>query len=393
VRAPAQRPGRSRRPGLALVSGLAAVGVLVLATGGGGTAGALARSRPPEPLPRLAGPALTAPTRLRIVAAGNTPPFILDVDRGTVRTVLGLGLGSGTSLWSPRVNPLAAVPGGVLAAVRHDPCQHCAVYSVLYLIAPDGGVRRLATVGAWAGPVPVAARGAAAIWMLNRPRSRACTLARVPGREPGVRVPCGGVQTETQAGVWIAAANRELIVDPLTGRIVASVALPPTNPASVSTTVVYPLAGSLALESVGPHYGGQDGGPFDRLSLVDLRRGQRHTLAWPSYFGDIISIAPELNGPLVAVDFGSPAYPGPAQAEDIWMLDTNTGDFTHLPGYPAQVDIKASDIAWTSDNRLVIIAHGGGRSVLGIWKRGQATLPLRTLPATNGYRPFVPLAR
>jgi hypothetical protein len=80
-------------------------------------------------------------------------------------------------------------------------------------------------------------------------------------------------------------------------------------------------------------------------------------------------------------------------AEDIWMLDTNTGDFTHLPGYPAQVDIKASDIAWTSDNGLVIIAHGGGRSVLGIWKRGQATLPLRTLPATNGYRPFVPLAR
>ena len=169
--------------------------------------------------------------------------------------------------------------------------------------------------------------------------------------------------------------------------------MPPTNPASVSTTVVYPLDGSLALESVGPHYGGQDGGPFDRLSLVDLRRGQRRRLAWPSYFGDIIRVVPEPHGPLVAVDFGSPAYPGPAQAEDIWMLDTHTGSFTHLPKYPAQVDIKFSDIAWTRDNRLVIIAQGGGRTVLGIWKPGQATLPLRTLPIRNGYRPFVPLAR
>jgi hypothetical protein len=387
----ARRPVRARRPGLALVAGLAAAGVFLLAIGGGGTSGALARSRPPEPLPRLAGPELTAPTGLRIVVGGD-PPFILDVDRGTVRSVLGLGLGSGASQWSPRANLLAAVPGGALAAVWHNPCQRCAAYSVLYLIAPDGSVRRLATLRSGAGPVPVAARGAAGTWMVSRPRSGPCTLALVPSREPGVRVPCGDVQTETRAGVWIATANRELIVDPFTGGIVASVALPATNPASVSTTVVYPLDGSFALESVGPHYGGQDGGPFDRLSLVDLRRGQRRKVAWPSYFGDIIGIAPEPNGPLVAVDFGSPAYPGPAQAEDVWMLDTETGSFTHLPGYPAQVDIKFSGIAWTSDNRLVIIAQGGGRTVLAIWKPGQITLPLRTLPVRNGYSSFVPLA-
>jgi hypothetical protein len=389
VRAIARRRGPVRHPGLALVIGLAAVGALLLVTGGDGASGAVARSRPPEPLPRLTGPALMTPTHLRIVVGENTPPFILDVDRATVRSVAGLGLGPGTSQWSPRANLLAAVPGGVLAAVWHDPCQHCAAYSVLYLIAPDGSVRRLARVGASAGPVPLAARGAAAVWMVNRPRGGPCTLALVPSREAAVHVPCGGLETQTQAGVWIATANRELIVNPLTGRIVASIALPPANPASVSTTVVYPLDGSRALESVGPHYGGQDGGPFDRLSIIDLRGGQRRAVAWASYFGDILHVVPEANGPLVAVDFGAPAYPGPAQAEDIWMLDTNTGKFTQLPGYPAQVDIKASDIAWSSDSRLVIIAHGGGRSVLGIWKPGDATLPLRTLPARNGYQPFV----
>ena len=392
VSAIARRRGRPRRTGLALVAGLAMAGAFLLATGGGSKAGALARSRPKEPLPRLTGPAFAAPTHLRIVVGSYTPPFILDVDRGTVRSVSGLGLGSGTSQWSPRANLLTAVPGGALTAVWHNPCQHCGGYSVLYLIASDGSVRRLATVGASAGPVPVAARGAAAIWMVNRPRGGPCTLALVPSRQRGVRVPCGRVETQTQAGVWIATANRELIVNPLTGTTVASIALPPVNPASVATTVVYPLAGSLALESVGPHYGGQDGGRFDRLSLIDLRGGQRRNVVWPSYFGDILDVAAEPSGPLVAVDFGSPAYPGPAQAEDIWMLDTNTGKFTHLPGYPAQVDIKFSDIAWTSDNRLVIVAHGGGRAVLGIWRPGQARLPLRTLPARNGYWGFVLLA-
>ena len=74
------------------------------------------------------------------------------------------------------------------------------------------------------------------------------------------------------------------------------------------------------------------------------------------------------------------------------MLDTNTGNFTHLPGYPAQVDIKFSDMAWTHEDHLVIIAQGGGRTVLAIWKPGQTTLPLRTLPARNGYSSFVLLA-
>jgi hypothetical protein len=135
---------------------------------------------------------------------------------------------------------------------------------------------------------------------------------------------------------------------------------------------------------------GADGGRPGKLSLINLISGHRRQLVWPSYFHSIIRIVPQPHGPLVAVDFGSPAYPGPAQAEDVWMLDTLTGVFTHLAGYPAQVDIKFSDIAWTADERLVIIAQGGGRTVLGLWKPGQATLRLRALPRRDGYH-FVPL--
>jgi hypothetical protein len=386
---------RRRRYALLALLGCAVAGIVLayIDRGGDGASRALAQSRPPEPLPRLAGPGLTGPTRLRVVVAESKPPFILDVDHGTVRPVVGLGLGPRTSEWSPGANLLAAVPGGVLTAVWHNACQHCAAYSVIYLIRPDGSVRRLARVVGAVGPVPVAARGVAAVWVLNRARGGACTLALVPSRQPGVRVPCGRVQAQTQAGVWIATANRELIVNPITGSIVASVALTPANAANVATTDIYPLDGSLALESVGPQYGAQpDGGPLDRLSVVDLRSGRRRRVPWPSYFGGIIHVTPQLNGALVAVDFGSPAYPGPAQAEDIWILDTNTSSFTHIPGYPAQVSIKFSDLAWTTDNHLVIIAHGGGRAVLGIWKPGRTTLPLRSLPARTGYYGFVLLS-
>ena len=52
-----------------------------------------------------------------------------------------------------------------------------------------------------------------------------------------------------------------------------------------------------------------------------------------------------------------------------------------------------SNIVWTNDDRLVLIAQGGGRTVLGIWKPGGTMLPLRTLPTLQGYNSFVPIAR
>jgi hypothetical protein len=74
------------------------------------------------------------------------------------------------------------------------------------------------------------------------------------------------------------------------------------------------------------------------------------------------------------------------------MLDTTTGAFSHLPAYPAQVDIKFSSVAWTGDDRLVIVAQGGGRTVVGVWRPGAATLPLRTVPSrSSGYHLSVPL--
>ena len=366
-------------------------GAYLLAGGGGGSTTASAGSRPPEPLPRLSGPALATPTHIFIVTSNNgVSPFIVNVDRQTARAVPGLAVPSSyTTPWGPRVELLRAAVGGALAVVGRQRCQRCALSQTEFLIASDGSVRRIARlptiVPAATGTTETApALGGAATWVLRWPHVGPCTLRLVPGTRPAVRVPCGDLVRDTVAGVVLAAGNggpSEWLVNPLTGSVRARV-----------SGSLWPIHGDLVLENYGLQPGGPTGSQFGHLSLVNLISGGRRQLAWPSYFGGLIRVAIEPHGSWVAIDFGSPAYPGPAQAEDIWMLNAATGKFTHVPGYPAQVDIKFSDIVWTDDDRLVIAAQGGGRTVVGIWKRGQATLPLRSVPTLQGYNSFVPIA-
>jgi hypothetical protein len=373
--------------GATLAAASVLVGAFLLASGGATNTDAQ-RSRPPEPPARLTGRVLTDPTGLLIVAHGNEgPPFILNVDRQTVSSVHGLDLPvRRATAQSPIVGSLSPAPGGVMADVQHTRSQ------TEFLIAPDGAVRHIATLATRGGDNTLAAREADATWVLTWPHRGPCTLRLVPGTRPAVPVPCGSLTADTTAGVWITTARQWSIVDPLTGRTRARTAItPPAYPDDQVGDQLFALHGDLALETLGPHLVGVSGGQPRELRLVNLISGHRRQFGWPSYFGDIISVAPEPHGPLVAVDFGSPAYPGPAQAEDVWMLDTTTASFTHLPGYPGRVDIKFSDIAWTTDGRLVIIAQGGGRTVLGLWKPGQGTLRLRTVPSGDGYH-FVPLA-
>jgi hypothetical protein len=388
----ARRRQRRRRVSVAastLVAAFVGLGAFLLASGGGTTTRAVARSRPPEPLPRLTGPALAGPTHLRIVADGNYgPPFVLDVDRGTIRSVHGLGVppaGTTLTLWSPRVEGLTPAPGGALAGVYRQACQRCARSQTEFLIGADGSARHVATLRMPRKPTEetTPALGSTATWLLRWPHTGPCTLRRVPGTRPAVRVPCGDLGPDTEAGLMFATGSGEAIVNPLTGRIRYLTAQP--------HDAIYPLHGDLALEITFRQWDAFTGGHDGHLSVVNMTSGTLRPLAWPSYFGDVIRVVPEPHGPLVAVDFGSPAYPGPAQAEDIWMLNTTTGQFTHLPAYPAQVDIKFSSVAWTDDDRLVIVAQGGGRTVLGIWKPGQTALPLRIVPANHGYWSSVPL--
>jgi hypothetical protein len=55
---------------------------------------------------------------------------------------------------------------------------------------------------------------------------------------------------------------------------------------------------------------------------------------------------------------------------DIWLLDTQTHRWEHLPGMPARIVPKATDVEWTTDGRVVILSG----NVLGVWRPGSRHL-------------------
>ena len=320
----------------------------------------VATARPAGPLPRLEGPALAGPTHLHLVVSA-APPYIYDVDTNAVRAV-ATAAGPLDSWVRPSAN------GAFVAGYG---C--CTTAKAAYRIHEDGSVQRLAS-----GSSLAPASGSPATWVLRRISPGHCRLALVPGARSPVRAPCRPLLGAGEAGVLMWKSNAQVLLDARTGRVRAQ------------ATRIVPLHGDLVFEQTG-FYGSID---QSEISLADLATRTRRRLRWPSILRGLDEVVAEPHGNLVAVGFADPAYPGPAQASDVWILDTRTGRYTHLPGFPAQVRLKFSSMAWTSDDRLVLLLEGGGRTVLAVWRPGSRTLPLRPLelPAhTGGSDTFVPL--
>jgi hypothetical protein len=247
-----------------------------------------------------------------------------------------------------------------------------------FFVGADGRAQREAS-----GENLIPARGSRAVWTLTGNGHGGCTLRLVPSSRPPLPVPCGSLQLDTAAGLLLSSPRYEMVVDSSSGRVVKRVRVPGQ---------IEPINGSLVLENSLPSVTVPG-----KLTLVDLSTGARRSLPWPSNLPTLQRIAVEPHGPLIAVGFVSDAYPGPQQANDIWLLNTATGTWTHLPDFPAQESIKASDFAWTSNDRLVVIAETNTdtstRVVLGIWQPGHTTLPLRAIPnLAGGYAYFAPIS-
>jgi hypothetical protein len=382
-----QRRRRDRVAAATLVS--LALALLALVISGTG----MSSGTPVEPQHRqavpLGGPALTGPTHLRLIASENGGTvYVVDVDSGSARAVPGF-------IWPVSAEPqveLTPAAGGALATVPAWPtCVRCTTVQRRYLISANGSVRALGTARLAPHEYATPAVGSNASWVLTWPRHGGCTLALVPGSRPPVSAPCGDLGGATAAGliVWTGRGTGYMLVDPLTGRIVRR---------ATSLGSLTPLGGDLALDGSTV--------PLQRsIALVNLRTGQRTPLRWPSILGFSYRSYLAPHGPFVAVEFADPAYPGYSsggagkgtigQASDVWLLDTRTGKFTHVPGYPILEALKFSSVAWTADGRLVVVASSlkGDHATLGLWHPGQQTMPVRAVPALHGYSQFVALAQ
>jgi len=340
--------------------------------------GWLGGARAAGPLPPLTGPPLTVATHLRLIV-GDAPPAIFDVDSGTTATVPGVAPVPAPH-GGPQIVATVPAPGGAFLTVWDG-----RTYTG-YFVTVDGGVRRVASASDM-----LSADNSAAVWTLTDASQGRCKLRLVPGNHPAVTVPCGNLLLASQLGVAISNGDYVFVVAPSTGHVVrrirASGQLEPINASSGS----YLLGVS----------GNSQSSP-GKLTLINLATGGRRPLRWPSILPWVQRTAVEPHGPLVAIGFVSAAYPGPQQASDIWLLNPATATFTHLPGFPAQESVKYSNMAWTNNDQLVVvaqsidsIAHKTTRTVLGVWRPGQTTLRLRsvhTFTNPGGFSNFVPIA-
>jgi len=380
-----------RRIGVGVVA-LSALGASLLGmllSGGGGAVRPSSPLRPASSPTPLSGPQLAVATHLRLVVSENGGPvFLVDVDHQSARAVSGLGV---SAKQGPQVT-LAAQGSGVLATVTHWNCQmwaSCAkgqaafpISQSEFLISRTGSVRRLSTVPLTRHQYTTPAFDSTSTWVQTWPHTGPCTVRLQPGSRPAVRITCGAVGPATANGLWIANGNVETLVDPRTGRVLQ-------RQRQSTAPVQIQLPGDLAIESAAIP-------GATNLTLVNLATGARHSLGWPSTLRFSYQVFPAPHGPYVALLFGDPFHPVPGQsvnqAADVWVLNTSTSALTHVPGFPALELLKQSSIAWSATDQLVIAARGGGRTVVGVWKPGQSTLPIRTVPSLDGYSQFVALS-
>jgi hypothetical protein len=340
------------------------------AAGGARALSSPARAQPAVPGP-LHGVPLAGASGLRLLVSAD-PPFVVNVDTGTVRPVTGLNVkgnpvlsvlavGSDAVVWLDRRAPSRSVPRAEIYVVRRGTTRAARIATGWEVAPADGGL---------------------AIWLVSFQRAHRCTLAEV-GLDGRVRQRARPIGCSTQlidSGSGAVLVHGRQVVDPATGRTL------------LSTRSLWTIAAGRALASTltSTCPGPSCLGPGPPLTLTDLRTGTRWRLPWPSRirFTDQAVVRP--HGRLIALDFADPAYQGGGtQVTDVWLFDPATRHFWHLPGMPAAVHLKFTSMAWASDGRLVMLAQPGGpsedRNLVAVWKPGQRQIALRPvrLPARN----------
>jgi hypothetical protein len=139
-------------------------------------------------------------TGLRLLVTNDPAPWLVDVDRGTVRPLTGLPSYGDRVVW--------VLPAGREAVVVSDGvCEGCWPQAAdVYRVRPGG----TAATRLGSAMDVVAARDAGAVWLLTPRAARGCTLGRVglDGRRRGPARPVSCATRllgETSAGLLLAA--------------------------------------------------------------------------------------------------------------------------------------------------------------------------------------------
>lgn len=327
------------RPLLSAITVAALAAALIAADGQSATQG--------EPSP-LRGVPLGSNTGLRLLVADN-PPFVLDVDRGSVTRVSGIPAVERRTLTVVGVGGR----GGIVVDVRAPGCaiRKPCLYAVRGLgarVVPLGTGRNVA-----------AAADGRSVWLQSASGDSLCVVRRVglDGLQLAARrpFPCSwGLDPAGELGL-IVRRNGDRVIDPVTGRTV------------LRSWGVLGVGRSKAVIRC----------PGARCSLLDTETGRQSRVRWNNPFGGLREAAADPGGRFLAVSFGIPAWPGGGQVLDVWTLDMQTGKLTRVPGMPAIVKLKFTSVSWTQDGRLVILGESGTRAFVAVWRPGERLIAVK----------------
>jgi hypothetical protein len=315
----------------------------------------------------LHGRPLTGATELRFLIPGRQGAVLLDVDRHTTTPITGL----------PRGRMIEYIVRVGHTAVLTASCENCG--SQVYVVPPGSTAARRITDGAAVATV----FGQERIWLRDQ-RGRRCTLgmAELTGRRVAAARPisCDVYPTTTTSAGLVAAAPGQ------DGSVPAGVILRGGDLRTV-------FRGPWVLGVIGARVLTQNPDGYGKpLRLTDIPTGNVRHIPPPQSPGELSDGVTSPNGRWIAIRFGNPAWPGPRQLLDLWLLDAKTLEWQHVPSMPTPVSLKETGIAWTDDNRLVLLGRfdrtpdidiNETKDVFAVWRPGDQDLSVRpvTLPA------------
>jgi hypothetical protein len=293
------------------------------------------------------------PTGLRLLVADAPAPFVLDVDQATTQPITGLPTDRDRGV---SVSPVA--PGTLVLSFRS--CDRCWPGSSVYL------VRRGSTTATRLGAVlqVVPSRDGQGLWLLSRRDASGCVIHQVGldgrPRRAARQVSCrSGLVAELPAGLLVSAMGAG-------GRDWHSALLGPDGGiVRLGDPQAQPVVGNLVLSGADRH---------TPLILHDAATGASSRLRWPSRpdYG-LGEVTGDPSGRLAIVEF---AKYSPEHRVDLWLLDTRTRRWQHLPGMPAPMVPKITGVQWTADGRVVVLSG----NLLAVWRPGQPRLAVGRVP-------------
>ncbi len=297
----------------------------------------------------LRGVPLAGPTGIRLLVAGVPAPYILDVDSGRSTRVKGLPSGE-RGVYLARVGDDA-----ILGSYRL--CPACGSRPFMHYLLRHGGAVATPLARAF---MSIGSRDGKGAWLLTNRGRHACMLREVDlaghDRRPPLLASCNtGLAADLPGGLLISYS------DPGGVNSRMELVRPGGRDLKYADWAAQPLVGNLVL-------GGTDG--LSHLTIHDMLRRTNRRLRWPARLGfSVGEVVAEPDGPRVAVEFAR--YP--LARIDVWVLDTRTGRWQHLPDMPTRAVPNSTSLRWTGDGRLVILDG----SALGVWTPGSDHIGIR----------------